>query len=397
MQNRNTIRKQIGRPYLTGFKALAILACATIMTLPTPARAATRNESGIATSATLIWMKPNDLERRLQDIDALGATWVRVDFSWPAIQPTDADTYDWEKYDRLVEASSAHGLKILAMVAYTPAWARDPACAAAAKNEQAAQKCEPRDPEEFGHFAGAIAHHFAGKNIRGWEIWNEPNLSGYWKSAQSDGKLYVDPLAYARIANAAAWNIRQFNSDCAIVTGGLSPMFEPRYPKGMRQSDYLGTVLPHLEKDLFTGIGIHPYSWPVLPTLAADYNAFYTVDNGDEKYNLRTVMEKNGWDTKEIWATEYGASTEGLRATRTRWARPDHVTESQQAAIISDGVEAWYHKRNVGPLFVHSDTDEQLEDHSNEGGFGMRRPDGSKKPAYDQYKQAVLDVGVGRQ
>lgn len=191
----------------------------------------------------------------------------------------------------------------------------------------------------------------------------------------------------------AAYQIRVF-SDAAIITGGLSPLLEPVISVGERQSDYLTRLLPHLKSALFTGVSIHPYSWPVLPDIAADYNAFYTVDQGDSEYNLRTIMTKAGWGDKQIWGTEYGASTVGLRKVSkpTKHNRPDHVSETKQAQLVEKGIAKWCEKQNVGPLFVHSDSDEWLPNRKNEGGFGLRRSDGSKKPAYDAFKAAARQL-----
>lgn len=369
--------------------SLFLAACLTLF-LVFPVRAATRYETGISTSASLTWVNDDTLNQRLDDIKSMGATWVRVDFRWPVIQPDNADDYRWRQYDKVVDATSKRGLKILAMVAYTPAWAQDQTCAQKTHSDYEATRCAPADPMEFGRFAGAIAHHYQGQNIRGWEIWNEPNMTAFWKSPQPDGQLSADPVMYSRVANVAAWNIRIFNPDAVIVTGGLSPLFEPRYPRGIRQSDFLREMLPHLEKDLFTGIGIHPYSWPVLPTKVADYNAFYTVDQGKEEYNLRFIMDQAGWGDKEIWGTEFGASTRGQRTKMSVLGRPDHVSEQMQAAIISVGLKAWYQKQNVGPMFVHSDSDKWLaRRENNEEGFGLRREDGSEKPAYNSFKYTV--------
>jgi hypothetical protein len=338
-------------------------------------------------------MNDQDLDARLRDIQNLGTTWIRVDFDWSAIQPNSATDYQWDMYDRLVAVAGIHHLKILATLDYTPHWARDSACETLAGDEKSAQKCSPRSASEFGDFARAAVMRYHDKSVRGWEIWNEPNLTGYWKTVQPDNTLFVDPTAYARVANAAAAEIRSY-SDAAIITGGLSPLFEPSQLTGMRQSDYLAQLLPHLDKSLFNGIGIHPYSWPLLPSRTASFNAFYTVDNGNAEYNLRTTMDAAGWGDKEIWGTEYGASTIGITSTEraTRQRRSDHVSESTQAKIIAQGVTDWYVKPNVGPLFVHSDSDQWLQSHKNEGGFGLRRSDGTEKPAYNALKVTAEQV-----
>jgi hypothetical protein len=228
--------------------------------------------------------------------------------------------------------------------------------------------------------------------VRGWEIWNEPNLSAYWKTAQAHNTVLTDPASYASLANAAAMQIRHYDPGTVVITGGLAPMFNPVYPKGIRQSDYLKTILPLLKHNLFDGIGIHPYSWPAMPSKAAVYNAYYTVDHGKPEYDLRTIMNHAGWGDKQIWATEFGASTVGLRSVidaATMHTRPDHVTEVTQAQIIQQGVSQWYTKQNVGPIFVHADSDQWLPKRTNEGGFGLRRTDGSEKPGYRAFQTAV--------
>lgn len=371
--------------------SLVIISLWVFCSLITPlsAEAATRYETGISTNATLLWMNDKDLDARLRDIQNLGATWIRVDFSWSAIQPDNKNDYDWAKYDRVVQVAGIHHLKILAVLDYTPKWARPARCQAMANDETAAEKCSPASNAAFARFAGAAAARYHTKSVRGWEIWNEQNLTAYWETVQPDASLFVDPKAYARLANSAAAQIRRY-TDAAIITGGLSPLFEPSRTVGMRQSDYLAQLLPHLRSNLFDGIGIHPYSWPVLPSRDASFNAFYTVDNGSPEYNLRSIMDTAGWNNKQIWGTEYGASTEGVRSvTLSPTSRADHVSENVQAQIVMQGVEDWYTKPNVGPLFVHSDSDQWLTAQSNEGGFGLRRADGTQKPAYNALKTAT--------
>ncbi len=375
-----------------------MLAAGLIASFPfttaSPAAAETRNEIGVATSATLLRMNDNDLDQRLNNIRQLGAEWIRVDFSWRAIQPDDPQDYKWDEYDRLVRVAGEHNLKILAVINYTPDWARDTQCSELITHEETAKKCMPGNVEMFGRFVRALAIRYQATNVRAWEIWNEPNLAGHWKSVNDDKQLITDPHEYAVMANMAASQIRYNYPDSVIITGGLAPLFEPGVVAGMRQSDYLNQLLPMLERDLFDGVAIHPYSWPAMPRLEAVYNAFYTVDSGKPHMNLRTIMTTHGWGDKEIWGTEYGASTKGLRVLGTplMFGRPDHVSESMQAQIVSQGVEAWYEKENVGPLFVHSDSDEWLADYRNEGGFGVRRSDGTKKPAYDALQQAAEQV-----
>lgn len=369
------------------------LACMPVV----PVSAATRHEAGISTSGSLVGLPHDQLNQRLADIKELGAVWIRVDFSWPVIQPDNAQGYEWSPYDYLIQRADAHGLKILAVLAYTPGWAQDQQCAQVTQSAAKAQKCPPQTIDSFARFARAASMRYAGTNVRAWEIWNEPNSTVYLRTPQQGSVLAVNPRKYAQLANAAALEIRNHYKDSVIITGGLSPMFEPHPNRAMRQSDYLDQLLPHLRSDLYDAVGIHPYSWPVRPSKVADYNAFYTVDNGKSEYNLRTIMSKHGWGGKEIWATEYGASTKGLISTPrpSKALRPDHVSEPAQASLIGEGVKEWYKKQNVGPLFVHSDSDRWLKNNKNEHGFGLRRVDDTKKPAYFEFQDAAQGLRSG--
>lgn len=370
---------------------MAVLAAQPVLA-SNPQRSA---EAGIATGGSLLNMSPVALAQRLQDIKNVGASWIRVDFSWSVIQPHTPERYDFRYHDRVVIAAERAGLKVMGLLAYTPEWARTSACKAAVDSgERDQQKCIPRDNHEFANFARTVAWRYRLHSIHAWEIWNEPNIVGYWKDVNARGEFVIDPVKYARLATRTGNAIHGVDPHVAVVTGGLSPMFEPAPGRGMRQSDFLKAMLPHLARGGVTAVGIHPYTWPVNPRRVADWNAFYTVDSGKPEYNLQYILGKARRGDLQIWATEYGASTVGevSPARASRWRRADHVNEDTQAQSIREAVEDWHLKPNVGPIFVYSDQDSYLPTHKNEGGFGLRRKDGSPKPAYGALKNAIAEV-----
>lgn len=383
----------MGRKKLRFGRVMAVLGCVIAGLVGSPS-VHSASTAGIATSTSLLWVDESTLDQRLEDIRALGAKWVRVDFNWAEIQPRNRDDYRWGAHDRVVQAAGRHQLKVMATLAYVPTWSQNQQCAVLTPPGPLRQKCSPSDNEDFARFARAAVIRYGRQGVHTWEIWNEPNLTGYWRTVTRPGTIYVDPAAYARTATAAAIELRNHDPEAFIITGGLAPMFDSNNPRGMRQSDYLRQLLPRLDPTLFDAVGIHPYSWPKLPMHAAEYNAFYTVDNGDAEYNLRQIMDNAGWADKQMWATEFGASTKGKRRAGQPLlpgqARPDHVTEDTQAHIIGQGVRAWSEKTKVGPIFVHADSDQWLMTRKNEGGFGLRRLDGTKKPAYDAFRNSAI-------
>lgn len=362
------------------------------------ARAASNIEIGMATGRTLLNIPDDQLQKRLLDIKRLGITWIRVDFSWVDIQPHSDNKFDFRFHDKVVIAAENLGIKVLATLAYTPAWARNVRCTQlAAQYEEAQQKCVPRDVNEFARFAREVAVRYQRHGVLAYEIWNEPNIVGYWKgvNAQNNG-IWVNPEAYARLANAAAVSLREIKPTVIIVAGGLAPVFDPNDTRGMRQGDFLKAMVPKLTRGGVNAIAMHPYTWPALPSQVADWNSFYSVDQGKPEYNLRTILARAGRSDLAIWGTEYGASTVGL-TNGDSTGRADHVDEPTQAEIIRQGIEDWYKKPNVGPLFTYTDSDQYLPDHRNEGGFGLRRDDGTAKPAYTTFQSVFQNTKYSAQ
>lgn len=355
-----------------------------------PAMGANRVEIGMATGRSLLNIPDDQLKRRLLDMKRLGVTWIRVDFSWADIQPHNARNFDFRFHDKVVVAAENLNIKVMATLAYTPKWARNVRCTELAHaSEEAQQKCVPRDGKEFARFARETAWHYRLHGVLAWEIWNEPNLTGYWKGVSDDGEIWVNPDAYARLSNMAAEELHKVKRHAIVMTGGFAPVFDPNDPRGMRQGDFLRQMLPHLKKGGVNAVSMHPYTWPAYPRHVADWNAFYHVDKGKPMYNLQAILAEAGRSDLKIWATEYGASTVGAQPTSTdpsirqgTTARADSVDEETQARMIREGIEDWYLKPNVGPLFVYADSDQYLPTYRNEGGFGMRRRDGTAKPAY---------------
>ena len=62
--------------------------------------------------------------RELDAIAAMGARWIRFDIKWSDVQWDGQGSFNWSKYDPLVDAARARGFTVLADLAYSPTWAR---------------------------------------------------------------------------------------------------------------------------------------------------------------------------------------------------------------------------------------------------------------------------------
>jgi hypothetical protein len=97
----------------------------------------------------------------------LGVRWNRLAFSWVLVQP-EADRFDWEPYDRIVEACDRAGIHLLATLGGhfdrppVPAWAGESLAAVVRGNAGALER-----------FIEAWVRRYRG-SIHHWEMLNEP-------------------------------------------------------------------------------------------------------------------------------------------------------------------------------------------------------------------------------
>lgn len=73
---------------------------------------------------------------------------------------------------------------------------------------------------------------------------------------------------------------------------------------------------------------------------------------------------------------------------------PDHVDENLQAQMATQSVQAAAATAYVGALFWYSDQDLGTSTTTSENFFGLRRFDGSRKPAWNAFQAAVAALRV---
>jgi hypothetical protein len=98
--------------------------------------------------------------------------------------------------------------------------------------------------------------------------------------------------------------------------------------------------------------------------------------------SLRSVMTDNGDAGKQIWATEFGAPTNGPAES--------FVSEQAQATAVTRAFQLFGSYKWAGPLFWYSERDLGTAATTRENFFGVLRNDFSPKPAFDAYKAATV-------
>jgi hypothetical protein len=325
-------------------------------------------------------LSKSDLMAELNGIKSLGVGWVRFDVDWAIIQSSNSGSFDWSGYDQLVSALNSVGLQGLAIIDYTPIWARQASCASF-------DTCAPADPLQYALFAQTVAKRYAPQGIHTWEVWNEPNLKQFWKPAAN-----VDQ--YSVILKNAYTAIKQADPSAIVIAGALSDA--PNVDGNISATDFLSQLYNGGAKNYFDAVSIHPYSYPAMPTEAESWNAWTQIATSVP--SIRSIMSANGDSKKMLWLTEFGAPTGGpgyVEASANDEAfigNPDHVTESLQAQIFANAISSYKTMPNMGPLFFYTWKDEGVSSNTKENFFGLMRYDGSAKPAFDTIK-SMITVG----
>lgn len=330
-----------------------------------------RDNFGIAAGGGLSFLSRKDIMTRLQAMKDAGAKWVRFDIDWSLIQEDGPNSYDWKGYDGVVSVAQELGLEPIALLTYTPSWARISNCSSS--------KCAPADPAQFAKFASLAADRYSKKGVKVWEIWNEENYYGYWMPA-------VDISSYISLLKSSYLAIKNIDPTATVLTGGLAAVMTGQGNIG--EVDFVKLLYTGGAKGFFDGVSVHPYSYPFLPT----YN---TVGNPwPGMLQMHQVMSNYGDEQKKIWITEFGAPTNGPGSVATlgnakKEGAYDHVSEELQAQILKDALKSYQNYTWIGPFLWYSYQDTGTDKSNKENFFGLVRYDGSKKPSYDTLEELL--------
>ncbi len=316
---------------------------------------------GFANAAQFIFQDPTTLNRDLDAMQATGASWIRFDFLWTAIEP-NAGQFQWKQYDAIVAAVKSHGFTILGEFNATPTWARGTACTAS-------DKCPPADMAAWQDFIRNVVTRYK-SSVGYWEVWNEPNLRGSWQTGP-------DPASYTQVLKAAYPAVKQADPNGVVVSGGLAPagqLTSDAYPP----LDFLKGMYAAGAQGSFDAFGLHPYTYPFTPDTPASYNNYFSMGA------FYDVMVANGDANKQIWSTEAGAPT-GTAVESDRRA----ISEAQQALTATRIYQIATQRPWQGPVFWFCFRDYGTDPNDIESNFGILHNDFSPKPSYAAYVQAM--------
>src|SRR5580693_130649 len=203
----------------------------------------------IGISAHLERLSISDIDRQLDLMQAAGIQWIRVEFTWDAVELSPGNwTFTYKPYDHIVSGILQRGMQVIGLLSqyYAPGWYRG-----------SAPWNQPPLPQDYAHFAQGVVAHYTGQ-IPLYEVGNEPNEPGFWYP-------HEDATAYSALLKAAYPAIKTADSNAKVISAGISPRACENYLTQMYASGVQGYM---------DYIGYHPYSWPNGPDYVQTTPAF---------------------------------------------------------------------------------------------------------------------------
>jgi len=307
---------------------------------------------------------------------------IRVDLSWPQLEPRRAHFDDGyiASLAAGIDTVRASGARVLLQVSAVPRWASDRAYW---KHPMPGDRANvyrtfyPVRRDRLGDLRACLLHlstALKGK-VLAYACWNEPNLWAQIFPQRTAGDSAFSAHLYARMLAAFAAGVRAGDPQAKVVAGETAPA---------GQNDRLSTSPQRFARVLrrsgaarwFDVYSHHPYAVGGTKHIAPDdppRDPSHTVSMS----NLRTLLRV--FPSKPFYLTEYAYSTHfsfhfGISTTETGQATYLRRAYSLAAHYSQVRMLVWWMLRDVS----------STGSYRNQWGWymGLRRLDGSRKPAY---------------
>lgn len=249
------------------------------------------------------------LEKRAELAQTMGVKWERAEFQPHRIAP-EKGKFDFSFYDRLVDSAERHGISLY--VIFSHYWP---------------MRTKPYTQEAYDAWVETLrrcVERYRGR-VKGWEIWNEPNID-FWTGPKED---------YVKLVNMSYPVVKAADPAARVLTVSTA-----------------GVDLPFIDKCIgwgmkFDDITIHPYrAEPAEQGFLADLAAVTNRARGAKT-----------WLTEMGWPTGCGPSTYSERRQAAYYVRA-YLTAAGSGCVqaingynfVDDGWNALERENNFGVL-----------------------------------------------
>jgi hypothetical protein len=241
---------------------------------------------------------------------------VRDSLLWSQIEPVEGRR-NWSRMDSVIEKLRAAGIEPLLAVVGSPSWASGAPESSPGAFIQVPQRGAVLNAwlRRYSDFLAAAVRRYH-DYVRRWEIWNEPNLTLFWRPQP-------DPIAYAQVYETLRATILRVDPTAHVAVGGLgglSATSAPSIPGVAFLRSLAGTGVP------IDAVAIHPYTTDDHPP---DVH-IPGENNFDDIARVRDELVAMG-EPASIWVTEWGWSSSA-------------VGEQSQALYVNRSIEMLEHR-----------------------------------------------------
>ncbi|CUS02057.2 exported protein of unknown function [Candidatus Promineifilum breve] len=307
----------------------------------------------------------------------LGVGWDRILFYWNEIQPTGPD--DWNTLHVLEEwldDARAQNRVVTGLLKNTPTWATD---GQPFSGVPRGLDLPVDDPDNlWAGYVRKVVEYYAPLGVHHWIIWNEPEIEAGVYGHEFGGST----AQYYRLLKVAYQVAKEHDPQAVVHLAGWSYWHDPNWlgeflriavadPEAKANNYFFDVITLHIYFRVETVEQLVEETWAI-----------------QERYGLK----------KPIWINETNASPN----LDPLWPveRPNFQVDLEQ--------QAWYlvqaHALGFGARSARIGVYKLLDILLPPGGesFGILRPDGSRRPAFDAYQATVRYLSgftypVGRQ
>lgn len=331
-----------------------------------------------------IWDQQRTTSRDLSKVSGASFTWQKTLFQWKFMEPVKGQI-QWTEAERVVKASNAQGIKVIARLDFQPDWSR----------ADKVTNGPPDDYADYGRFVYEFANHFKAGGTNGVvdaiELWNEPNLSREWGDAVISADSAADYVRLMCVGHEAA---KRGSPNVVTISAGLSPTGTLN-DQAADDTIFLQWMYDAGAQNCFDVLGAHGAGYKAPPWISTDELASNLQWGGHSSFGfrrvemLRDVMVQNADDAKQVWLLEFGWTSDTVHDAYA-WHR---VTEDDKATYI---VEAYkFASVNwapwIGVMTLWNLAAPDWTTAREEYWWSITGPDGTNRPAYDALVKARRD------
>lgn len=312
-----------------------------------------------------------------EDTAELGVGWDRILFYWNEIQPTGPD--DWNTLHVLEEwldDAREQNRIVMGLLKNTPPWATDGEPFSGVPRGLYLPVDDPQNL--WAGYVGKVVDYYAPLGVHHWIIWNEPEIESGVYGHEFSGTTR-DYYQLLKVAHEVA---KEKDPQAVIHLAGWSYWHDPNWLAKFLQ---VATADPEgpANNYFFDVITLHIY---------------FRVETIEELVQETWAIQRRYGLDKPIWINETNASPN----LDPLWPveRPNFQVDLEQQAWFIVQAHALGFGANTSSIGIYKLMDILLP----EGGesFGILRPDGSRRPAFDAYRTTIENLEnftfpVGRQ